>query len=134
MVVHQVFAHILDTKIKNVIVCDNYEIANQLARATYGPTAIGVECTQYRVGIGDYFIDNVFYHADPDDPEKVGQMAQRVNTAEEDAYEANMKVTSANDQLAAMQVETAYLAALSGVEDEVYNPAADTALNEGGAE
>ena len=43
MVVHQVFAHILDTKIKNVIVCDNYESANQLARSTYGHTAIGVE-------------------------------------------------------------------------------------------
>ena len=127
MVVHQVFAHILDTKIKNVIVCDNYEIANQLARATYGDSAIAVECTQYRCGIGDYFIDNVFYFADKDDPEKVGEMVPRKNTAEEDAYEANIKVTNVTTEVASQAIEIEYLKALSGVEDEVYDPATDAA-------
>lgn len=125
MVVHQVFAHILDTKIKNVIVCDNYEIANQLARSTYGPTAIGVECTQYPCGIGDYFIDNVFYYKDPDDPEKVGGMVPRKNTAEEDAYEANIKSTSMATDVANQAIEIEYLKALSDVKDEVYDPKTD---------
>ena len=131
MVVHQVFAHILDTKIKNVIVCDNYEIANQLARSTYGPTAIGVECTQYPCGIGDYFVDNVFYYKDKDDPEKVGEMVPRKNTAEEDAYEANIKVTNVTTEVASQAIEIEYLKALSGVKDEVYDPATDAAATTG---
>jgi hypothetical protein len=118
MVVHQVFAHILDTKIKNVIVCDNYEIANQLARSTYGPTAIGVECTQYPCGIGDYFVDNTFYYRDKDDPEKVGEMVPRKNTAEEDAYEANAKSSSIMSDVANQAIEIEYLKAVAGIEDE----------------
>ena len=133
MVVHQVFAHILDTKIKNVIVCDNYEIANQLARSTYGKTAIGVECTQYPVGIGDFFVDNVFYYKDKDDPEKVGEMVPRKNTAEEDAYEANIKVENVTADTANLAVEVEYLKALAGVEDETYDPTATTETTDAAA-
>ena len=114
MVVHQVFAHILDTKIMNVIVCDNYEIANQLARATYGDSAIAYECTQYRCGIGDYFIDNVFYFADKEDPNKVGEMVPRTNTAEEDAYEANKRAESMQADIANNAIDLEYLKIATG--------------------
>jgi hypothetical protein len=121
MVVHQVFAHILDTKIKNIIVCDNYEVANQLARAIYGDTAIAQECTQYPCGIGDYFVDNTFYFRDKDDPEKVGDPVPRKNTAEEDAAEANSKATELEYDMASVTVDVEYLKAINDVEDETYD-------------
>lgn len=117
MVVHQVFAHILDTQIKNVIVCDNYEVANQLARAIYGDNAIAVECTQYPCGIGDFYIDNSFHYRDKDDPNKVGDPVPRKNTAEEDAFEANSKATVLQDDVAANTVDIEYLKIITGAED-----------------
>ena len=117
MVVHQVFAHILDNKIKNVIVCDNYEVANQLARSIYGQNAIAVECTQYPCGIGDFYIDNSFHYRDKDDPNKVGDPVPRKNTAEEDAFEANSKTTVLQDDVAANTVDIEYLKIITGAED-----------------
>ena len=117
MVVHQVFAHILDNKIKNVIVCDNYEVANQLARSIYGQNAIAVECTQYPCGIGDFYIDNSFHYRDKDDPNKVGDPVPRKNTAEEDAFEANSKATVLQDDVAANTVDIEYLKIITGAED-----------------
>ena len=117
MVVHQVFAHILDNKIKNVIVCDNYEVANQLARSIYGQNAIAVECTQYPCGIGDFYIDNSFHYRDKDDPNKVGDPVPRKNTAEEDAFEANSKATVLQDDVAANTVDIEYLRIITGAED-----------------
>ena len=117
MVVHQVFAHILDTQIKNVIVCDNYEVANQLARAIYGQNAIAVECTQYPCGIGDYYVDNSFHYRDKDDPNKVGDPVPRKNTAEEDAFEANSKANVLQDDVAANTVDIEYLKIITGAED-----------------
>lgn len=61
MIVHQIFAQILEEEIKNIIVCDNYEMANYLARATYGDTAFAVDCLQYPCQIGDKYINNQFY-------------------------------------------------------------------------
>ena len=63
MIVHQVFA-MIDGKgnVLNVAVCDNYELANQLARDVYGEDSIAVDCLQYPCGIGDKYIDNRFYH------------------------------------------------------------------------
>ena len=117
MVVDQVFAHILDNKIKNVIVCDNYEVANQLARSIDGQNAIAVECTQYPCGIGDFYIDNSFHYRDKDDPNKVGDPVPRKNTAEEDAFEANSKATVLQDDVAANTVDIEYLKIITGAED-----------------
>lgn len=64
MIGHQIFAQIYDTAIKNIIVCDNYELANQLARMIYGDSASAWECTQYPVSIGDKCINRVFYFKD----------------------------------------------------------------------
>ena len=63
MIVHQVYAMIDDQgNVLNVAVCDNYELANQLAREVYGEDAIAVDCLQYPCGIGDKYINNRFYH------------------------------------------------------------------------
>lgn len=61
MVAHQIYALILDDIVENIIVCDNYELANMLSRASYGEEAIAQDCTQYRCMIGDKWIDGKFY-------------------------------------------------------------------------
>ena len=66
MVVHQVFAQVFEGEIKNIIVCDNFEMANWLSRATYGDTACAVDCLQYPCAIGDGYHDGVFWHEDGD--------------------------------------------------------------------
>lgn len=66
MTVHQVYAQIYDETVQNVIVCDNYELANYLARAVYGDTAFAIDCLQYPCNIGDKYIEGVFYNIDPE--------------------------------------------------------------------
>lgn len=61
MVAHQIFAQIYENEIKNIIVCDNYEMANWLSRATYGDSAFSVDCSRYACQIGDIYRDGVFY-------------------------------------------------------------------------
>lgn len=61
---HQVFAIITNEKIENIMVCDNYELANQIARDVYGQEAFAVDCRQYPCGIGDGYFDGAFYHRD----------------------------------------------------------------------
>lgn len=61
MIVHQAFAQIYEETVKNVIICNNYELANYLARATYGQEAFAVDCTQYPCGIGDSYREGMFY-------------------------------------------------------------------------
>ena len=59
MIVHQVFAIVHEETVQNIIVCDNYELANQIARGTYGNEAIAVDCLQYPCFIGcKYKINN----------------------------------------------------------------------------
>lgn len=50
--------------VENIIVADNYEVANQLARNLYGASAYAVDTTLCPVGIGDKHIDGVFYRYD----------------------------------------------------------------------
>lgn len=64
MIVHQVYAQIYEDKVKNIIVCDNYEMANWLSTATYGNKAFAVDCVQYPCEIGNGYRDNKFYRVD----------------------------------------------------------------------
>lgn len=61
MIVHQVFAQIFEGEVKNIFVCENYEFANWLSRATYGDEAFAVDCLQYSCGIGDKYHDGTFW-------------------------------------------------------------------------
>ena len=69
MIVHQVFAQIFDETVQNVMVCDNYELANYITRCTYGDTAFAVDCLQYPCGIGDKYHDSKFYKIDEEGKE-----------------------------------------------------------------
>lgn len=69
MIVHQVFAEISEGVVQNIMVCDNYELANYLARCTYGDEAFSVDCLQYRCSIGDKYHDGLFWHVEEDGTE-----------------------------------------------------------------
>lgn len=58
---NQIFSLINNNKIQNTIVCDNYEVANQIAKSTYGEEAIAIDTTLYPVQIGDDYINGIFY-------------------------------------------------------------------------
>ena len=64
MTAHEVYAHIHDGVVQNVVVAYSYEDANRVARAVYGNDAIAVDCLQYPCEIGNKYIDGVFYKAD----------------------------------------------------------------------
>ncbi|WP_333648352.1 hypothetical protein [Lacrimispora sp.] len=80
MIVHQVFAQIYNEEIKNIIVCNDYEMANWLTRASYGDEAFAVDCLQYPCGIGDKYCDGIFYRIGEDGKETI---INYVPTAEE---------------------------------------------------
>lgn len=81
--------------IQNIIVADNYEIANQLARQFYGENAYSVDTTFYPVSIGCKHIDGIFY----DESEEIE--IPRNLTPDEEANYAKLKVD-------ALEVSQAY--------------------------
>ncbi|MDO5764127.1 MAG: hypothetical protein Q4P84_00295 [Elusimicrobiales bacterium] len=62
----------IDTELQevmNVIVCEDYEMANFLARAIYGEeNGIAVDITEWPVGPGYKYIDGTFYEPDGETP------------------------------------------------------------------
>lgn len=64
MTAHEVYAHIYDDVVQNIVVAYSYEDANRVARAVYGNEALAVDCLQYPCEIGDKYVDGVFYKAD----------------------------------------------------------------------
>lgn len=102
MYVKQTFALISDETIKQDIVCDNYELANQLARNMYGPSAIAVDSTQYPISEGDKYIDGYFYFKDG-----VTRVPRR-HTAEENAQIAVNWVSNLESDIASDSVDMDY--------------------------
>ena len=49
MIVHQVYAYIWKETVMNVVVCDNYELANNNAKGSYGNDAFAVDCCSIHV-------------------------------------------------------------------------------------
>lgn len=87
MYYQRIFAQIYEDTVQNRIVCDDYEMANYLARCTYGETAFAVECNQYRVNVGDKYIGGIFYLSDgetiaayiPSEEEEVNRLTEENN-------------------------------------------------------
>ena len=61
MAVHSIYAQISEGIVQNIMVCDNYELANELTRASYGDDGFAVECNQFPCVIGDKYHDGGFY-------------------------------------------------------------------------
>ncbi|RKD32204.1 hypothetical protein [Lacrimispora algidixylanolytica] len=56
------YALIQENQIKNIFLCENYELANQLAKASFGNDAFAVDTTDYLTSIGNKFINGKFYY------------------------------------------------------------------------
>lgn len=57
----QNFALIKNNEVKDIIVCDNFEVANQLAKNVYGDQAQAQDVTRYPLAVGDEYKDGKFY-------------------------------------------------------------------------
>lgn len=85
MTAHEVYAHILGEDVMNVVVADNYTDADLVAKAVYGDEAFAVDCRQYPCGIGDKYINGVFYQRDGVTPiEYIPTQEQQVETLKAD--------------------------------------------------
>ena len=81
MTVHEVYAQIWEGKVQNIIVCDNYEMANYLSRMSYGEEGFAVECSRYACTLGDFYHDGAFWRQDPETGEE--SEPRRIPTSEE---------------------------------------------------
>lgn len=88
---NQIFSLISDNEIKNTIVCDNYEVANQIARSSYGENSIAVDTTLYPVSIGDGYIDGVFYRDGKEIPRNLTE-AERITVLENNQTESEIDI------------------------------------------
>ncbi len=77
-------------KIENIIVADNYEIANRIARLQYGDSAIAIDTTLYPVAIGYTYQNGRFYDSNgkeieknPTEDERIKKAEQNINTLTE---------------------------------------------------
>ena len=105
MIVHQVYAMINEEgTVQNIMVCDNYEDANQIVRAVYGDNAIAVDCLQYPCSHGDKYIGNKFYTYVKDEegnPTEELKEIKYVPTREQQVASLN----NANDNLMVMMAD-----------------------------
>lgn len=92
---NQIFSLISGETIQNIIVCDNYEVANQIARINYGEDAYAVDTTQYTLGIGYKHIEGVFYDTEDN-------IVERIPTEQEEIY----LLKNAYNELEIRQTET----------------------------
>lgn len=96
-----------DYEIMNIIVCDNYEVASQIARATLGEDAIAIDTTLYPVTIGNTYSDGVFYDSqgnaitkNPTEAEEIATL--KTTIARQTATISELQATLANqDELIA---------------------------------
>ena len=71
MLVHEVFAQIFEGEVKNVMVCENYPVADYLTKMVFGDTAYAVNISQYPVGISDKYHDNLFWRINKETGEEI---------------------------------------------------------------
>lgn len=105
MFYHQVYAEILDKKVKNIIVCNNYEMANILARNTYGQDAIAVECTYWACAIGDTYENNKFVSPEGEERKYKGSEAENIEKLELENTQLNRQVSEDNETMLDMAFE-----------------------------
>lgn len=105
MFYHIIYAQILDKKVKNIIVCNDIEMANILARNTYGQDAIAVECTYWACAIGDTYENNKFISPKGEEREYKGSEAENIEKLEIENTQLNRQVSEDNETMLDMAYE-----------------------------
>lgn len=94
MVAHKIFALISEQEVKNTIICDQYHVADGLAKNIYNNEAFAVEITQIPTAIGHSYIDGLFRDLD-------GNVVNPLPTAEQKI----LSLKAENEALKASQLE-----------------------------
>ena len=117
MIVHQVYALISEETVQNICVCDDYEMANYIARASYGSDAFAVDCLQYYCAIGDSYRDGNFYHLNeetgeeevvkysPTQEQQVDTLTNELATTQEDLTQTQLALVESYEENIALQEE-----------------------------
>lgn len=128
MIVHQVYALVFEEKVQNVCVCDNYEMANYIARASYGNEAFAVDCLQYPCQIGDLYKNNVFYRVNDETGEEtiieyVPTQEQQVETLTNELTSTQLALVESYEENLVLQEEVTntQLALCELYEEVLYN-------------
>ncbi len=95
---NQIFSLINNNEIQNIIVCDNYEVANQIARIQFGESAVAIDTTHYPLNIGCKYINGIFLEEDGK------TVIERSLTADEEAAIAKAKAEELESQVAALNI------------------------------
>jgi len=103
----QSFAFIADGEVKNVVVCDSYEAANQIAKSIYGENATAEDVTQYSVQTGDKFNKGKFTR-DNEEIKPMPTIEERLN---------NLKASSKDLEEAACDLSEAYESRIVALEE-----------------
>jgi hypothetical protein len=98
---NQIFSLIKDEVVQNIIVCDNYEVANQIARIQYGEDAVAIDTTHYPLSIGCKYINSIFLDEDGK------TIIERSLTADEEATIAKAKAEALEGQVVALNIALA---------------------------
>jgi hypothetical protein len=88
MYCNQIFSLINEGKIQNIIVADNYTVANDIARSLYGNDAMAVDTTLYPVSIGFSYSDGIFIDLE-------GNVVERNQTESEKIIDLTNQLTLA---------------------------------------
>lgn len=105
MFYHIIYAQILDKKVKNIIVCNDIEMANILARNTYGQDAIAVECTYWACQIGDTYENNKFISPEGEEREYKGSEAENIEKLEYENIGLKTQLSEDNEAMLNMAYE-----------------------------
>ena len=100
MIVHTIYAIIHDGEIKNTIICDDYTLANHIAHAAHGDTAIAVDVSRYAVGIGDKYHDGFFWRMEDGEETQIDPTP----TEEEEVQSLKARLAEAEEQNTIMQL------------------------------
>lgn len=99
MFYHQVYAQILNQKVKNLIVCKSFEMADMVTKNTYGKTAFVVEATYYDCDINDTYKDEKFYDDKGNERHYKGTEAENISILQEENIMLKKQTSEDNETI-----------------------------------
>lgn len=102
----QNFALIAKGKVQDIVVCDDYNVANQIAVTMHDKDAIAVDVSQYDLQTGDTYKDGKFYRDNKEiqPKESIESQLIKLRASVTEVEEAACEITSVyEDRLAAIE-------------------------------
>lgn len=102
-IAQKVFAFINENEVKNTIVCDNYPLADMLAKTALGNDAFAVEITQIPTSIGHKYEDGFFKDLNGNVIDPLPTAEQEVVTLRTENETLNQALTESTMLIASQQ-------------------------------